>query len=440
MAACLAATGANCARVQRGAPQAAAVIVISDAQHASAECHLSIAPDGKRLAAAWMSNTRGEEWSVGSEETSSTVAYALSLDEGRSWTPAKEVPVQESFSAFDPVVASDATGRFFLAWLVSGPKVNESAVMVSVAAPGSTDFSMPVEVTQHESTRLFDKPWIVVTPGGRVVVTYHKGDAGNNGPMSVMAAHSDDGRTWQLGVVASSARYDNVVGSATACASPSGGIIWVAYLKGESFDVPFRVEVVRSEDGGETWSSVPLVVSRPNERVALDPFSCVCDDEGVWVSYGVTDDPPLGQDLRVQKLSGIEVVRIKDGGNEVAGRVDVLARDAGPFAMHPQIALSPSGSPHVFYYGGRRGGDLAGRLVWVSVTQEMRITNWDTVAEPIVFVERWGDRGWFGDYLGVVGHQYGIGLCYVDNSGTRSVVVYRSLTELSGAGESERPR
>jgi len=44
-------------------------------------------------------------------------------------------------------------------------------------------------------------------------------------------------------------------------------------------------------------------------------------------------------------------------------------------------------------------------------------------------VERWGDKGWVGDYLGAARHQNGIAVCYTDNSGERSVIAYRNLLE-----------
>ena len=344
---------------------------------------------------------------------SSSIGYAFSRDDGATFAPPAVLASPGGAIASDPTVTVGADQSFSVAWV--GYRVDslgdpsDMHVYVARAMPGATTFGAPVEVTDPADPSIYDKPWIKATSTGSLVVTYQRVTSALE--IGVVMARSDDGVIWDRALVADDPGGTVFRNLAYACQAPDGAL-WVTYVTGET---SFDVRVARSEDGGVTWAP-EIVVSAPGDPVAFDDPSCVADDGGVWVAYGLTGDAAPYSSGTVQKLDAMVLARVTAGSATVT-RTEVQDRAASPYFMHPQLAGEASGALDLAYYAGASDDDSGGSFRWShAASPATGFAPSVAVGAPSVFLEDRDDPRWVGDYPGIFTRAGEVYLGYVVNA------------------------
>jgi hypothetical protein len=351
----------------------------------------------------------------------SGIGYTFSTDDGASFAPPVILDSPNGGVASDPVIAVDAQGNFYVVWV--GYKIDVMGtpssmhIYVSKALAGTQAFGAPSEASDPLDTSLYDKPWITVTNTGTILVTYERDT--NMVEFSLVAARSPDGVTWQRSFIADDPAGNVFRNLAFPCAPATGSRIWVTYL---ALDVSStNVELAHSDDGGATWSP-GIRVNLPGEPVAFDDPNCVAEKDDVWVSYGLTHDPPDASAGSAPKLFSIQLAHSGDG-QSIDTRTEAGDTMAAPFFMHPQIAREDSGAIDVVYYAGQDDEDAAGtfRRSRASIPASGFAPS-VAVESPLTFLQARGDQRWLGDYTGIFWRAGELYTSYVTNlSGTAQI-------------------
>lgn len=280
------------------------------------EPHVAVHPtDPDHLVAAWMARVRGRPGAI---------LAAASRDGGRTW------------------------GR-------------PSALPVSACAGGNA--ALPAA----------SDPWVSIGPEGRVYVTamgWKPGDDLDSASVVTVVASSDGGETWEAPIAASTAVFPEFMHDNTAVlADPSvAGRLWISTTRISEEGWP--AAVVRSSDGGRTWSALDVAI--PRDRAASAPQPVIAGG-AVYVFYGHGADG-----------SRISWVRSEDGGaswSEPAlvhegapvdgdvtypGTEDVLA--VAPDIMHP-AADPTTGDLYVAFTTGDPA-DASRASVWLTASRD----------------------------------------------------------------------
>lgn len=347
------------------------------------EAHLAVAADG-RIFAVWIDLQLGSGRFVG---------YARSADGGATWSAPGVVPSDPGNAAVDPSVTTDDQGTFHVAWLEQIPGGGRR-VMTAAYDDGADVFSVPEELSDPVAATAWDKPWIVNTGEGLLVVW------GSDTGSSLYAARSADGAWWQTSTFAPNGTLRNVV---YACPA-GGGRVYLTYL------VPGGVEVARSDDGGATWG-VPARADA-EEMVAFEAPSCAAEGDSVWVLYGASPDVTTAEETPL--LTAVRVARSADGGVTFQGQQSV-GETAGVRSLLPVISRAPGGRLDVVYYAGSQAGDPHGLFRWVRSSDGVSWGDPVTVQGPVTLeVDRDG-FGWLGDYVGVRSGDDGVYVVFADN-------------------------
>lgn len=254
------------------------------------EPHISVSPDGREVAVAWI------DWN-GSRPT---VRLALSSNGGASFAasiPAHEPDPDHSDGQADPALVHDAHGNLHLAWLGCGgdpaaPTRRGCDVMHRVRKAGA--WTEPARVAAGDA-RLRGRPWLL-SPESAL----HADSA----PAPVYVSWYDegaDGATWSLAVTTS-----GLPGTHTPLATLRArtGIQPVFEVRGgletllldrENRDPIVNVLVrVRSTDGGKTFEELGKI--RYERQAVLLDYSTGAfasqDDGEAWIAF------PRGSGLR----------------------------------------------------------------------------------------------------------------------------------------------
>jgi hypothetical protein len=223
-----------------------------------------------------------------------TEAY-VSKDGGRTWTNVH--PPHGSYRFLtDPALAFDADGRLYWSNVASHDSVagafSDVSVIVERSDDGGITWTDPVTVAKGNGTvsnggvnALFnDKDWIAVDRGtgayrGSVYVTWarqqYRQGVQTESPIYFVRSR-DGGVTWTSGAEISGSSPlcsgQGATGPTTRCdqndagfSSPivaPDGTIYVAFLNGQAQGASLRDQVllVRSSDGGDTWSDPQPIV------------------------------------------------------------------------------------------------------------------------------------------------------------------------------------
>jgi len=357
----------------------------------------------------------------------STIGYAISTSDGDTFGPPATIASPAGRLASDPSVAVDAAGNFYVAWVgyYADAQGNPSDmhVYVAKAAKGATSFGAPLEVSNPAfANQTHDKPWITITSDGTLVVTYA---VATKVQSRLVASHSKDGLSWQESVILQGASaFWNL---AYPCAPKGGKRLWVTYL---TFTNDVAVGLTYSDDDGQTW--IPLLqnttVSLPSEPVSFDDPTCVAQGNEVWVSYGLSKEPP-GQ-MESTKSYAIRLAHSSDGGKTIDARIDAHDGAAGPFYIHPQMALEQSGAIDLVYYAGKMDKDKAGVYRWSRSDKPLGgFSPSAAVESPVTFLQDRADPRWLGDYTGAFWTGKKLYNSYVVNAtGTSHVAFARVAT------------
>jgi hypothetical protein len=373
------------------------VISTSTSSVAEAETHLAIAPDGS-IAVVWIAIGQG----------AGAIGYTLSRDGGGTWSNPGTMGDPDGRESSDPVVAVDAQGAFYATWIsfLRGAGGNPSDFVLYVArlAPGASAFSTPVAV---DTFTMGDKPWIVVTAAGTVLVTYMADVAGVS---TLYAARSGDrGATWTKSTILAAPGGDSA-NFVVPCAPKTGARVWATYLsiEGNSFGQRLRW----SDDDGATW---PAANSKYfADQASAVPSACAARGSDVWVAYGRWRTFPS---QREAPLDEARVVHTTDG---VTFTRNVKATDDKTAKVYLQdlVVDDVTGDLVLTYYGGDKDGDPAGTLR--RTFSKDKGATW-APSEPVVTptVTFTADRGslrWLGDYVGTFTRGSDYYVSYVDNT------------------------
>ncbi len=304
---------------------------------------IAVAPDGT-IAVAWIAFPSGGPYRIG---------YSFSSDGGKSFGEPAMLEGPDGRNAADPVLSVDAQSNFHLAWLAYRPPTqpnkisSDGLVLVSHALAGTTAFQAPIQVSDPADPIdiVLDKPWIIVTPTGALLVTYVRQDQF----LTAIAARSEDGSTFARTTLIAEPTFYELV---HPCASSSGRV-YAAYFRDNG------VAAVRaSDDDGKTWpTSNEAIASAPGETIGFDDPRCVAHGNDVWVSYGTSLKQFVPGQEGAALLSPVRVAHSADSGATFSDRVDASTAADGSAFMHPGLTRDDSGALHVVYYAGNGEGD-----------------------------------------------------------------------------------
>lgn len=250
----------------------------ADHNYTDAEVEPRVAADprgeGRRttLIAAWQQ----DRWAV---DGSRGLVVAYSHDNGLSWsvTPLPFTVCSGAIvtgakyeRASDPWVSIGPDGIAYAAGLVFTPdptvpsRTEDNAIEVATSPDGGATWSRPtrrpVRVAESK-TEEFDKEAVTADPRKRGVAYLVWDVVGEK--ITYFSKTTDAGRTWSHPAKLPIA--DPTIGN-EVLVDPRDGTLYDLY------DVPAtaQIELIRSSDGGATWSA-PMLVSRLNEGVVSDP-------------------------------------------------------------------------------------------------------------------------------------------------------------------------
>ena len=260
--------------------------------------------------------------STGTRQAIVPTGFFTSFDGGATWIDG-QVPMRTGNGAGDPAPAFDArNGTVLMAQLentggLGGCCVAQGDVTVSRSLDGGVTWTEPVMVLKGNGAgigpangaKFWDKEWLTVdnNPGspyyGRAYLTstlFQNGLQGAYVDSPIFLSTSDDGgATWTMPREISGSNPEfctyQETGPAGQCdedqfsipAVAADGTVYVHFLNGQNeaaWEVPFdfdsQVMVVRSNDGGETWSS-PVPAAQLEDGLSDMPYS-VIGRQTVW--------------------------------------------------------------------------------------------------------------------------------------------------------------
>lgn len=310
----------------------------------------------------------------------SVKAY-YSSDGGDSWTIKTNLPKPKHNAAADPSVAFDRTGNWFYGYInyylaLTGTVRDSGTVFVAKSTDNGTSWSATQVDPNKVPNDMEDKPFIAVdntegTYDGRIYVTWTYFD--DDGGTSIKFAYSSDKAlsfispyvlatgsgggegemlAATIGDPGTSTSEPFVQGSIPAV-GPNGEVyvIWVAANSGSAGSLA-TIEVRKSTDGGESFTSLPSaasvtyvkeevgalnVVSAANTTIAIDQNTGY-----VYIAWtnmdGTTDDPDLN----------IYYVRSTDGGANWSTPKIATERTSG-WQFFPWLSVDPTGKVYLVY-------------------------------------------------------------------------------------------
>lgn len=353
------------------------------------ETDVKSSPNGY-VAAAWI----GVDDSTGA----SFIGYAFSTDDGETWGPPQVAFTPDNKFASDPVITVDGEGGFWMTWVsydADQQGVSNMVVEVAHAFPESTEFGPPVDAGLGDTFDIRDKPWITYSPEnfGTLIVTYAEF---TQTAFDMIALRSNDGINFERSVMAHNpgAVQRNL---AFPCTSPEGGPVYAVWIALDNNGT--KVEAVRSDDAGVTWTS-PVRVSPPGHSVAFSDPTCSVDPSNgaLLVSYGQTDNPLGKEEGFTAMLFSVELAVSIDGG-VTFGPLATLS-SSPELAMLPQLGFE-LGSFFVSYFQGQFEDDSNGRFVLSKAIELDTGFGSETIASPLLFTPNRASLQWLGDYTGM---------------------------------------
>ncbi len=204
---------------------------------------------------------------------------------------------------YNPFVASDARGGFYLAYVERANDINN--LMLSHSKDGK-DFSAPAQVNNVDGDAMVrneNPPKVAVSPGGDVYVTWSSGPS--HGECNIKFARSTDGgKSFSPAVTINSDAAKKPTGHAfqSITLDKKGRIYlsWIDERNKTKEDRGAEIWMSTSDDGGKTFS--------PDRRILTDVCECCrtgiqTDSAGrLYISYrGVPRTGPMNRDILVAR-------------------------------------------------------------------------------------------------------------------------------------------
>jgi hypothetical protein len=372
--------------------------------------------DPRHLIAAWQQDRNFRGGARGP-------VTAWTVDGGRTWTRAT-VPGLTTCTGGPYVLASDPVisigpGRAYLASIAIRRDLRTDDVVVDGSGDSGETWSRPVLVRTGSFVHGDpDKEFVLAdprTPGTAYVVwvEFAKQRRGERTVDTTMFSRTTDGgRTWSPATVAYSANTETQFHELGLL--PDGTILdafaeLLPRPRDEPGPIEERLAVMRSSDGGRTWSA-PVTAAKLEHTTVTDPIThrpiradsldigfAAGPDGRAYVAWVEDPDAPPEH---------VFVASSSDGG-VTWSRPSVVASGVEPFLL-PSMAVAANGVVGVMYDSfepPRPDGE--GRTdVWFATSVDHGST-WTTahLAGPFdVHTARLSDRGDFvGDYQGLAG-------------------------------------
>lgn len=390
-----------------GSPPDNPIISQSPSSLLEAEAHLAVGSNGF-IAAAWIAvDPIGLPY----------VAYVFSTDDGDSWTAPQAVTPPLPVSTADPVVAVGPMDDFYLTYIAydaAQPQPDESQVFVARAPSGQTSFGAPVVASPPGMLRFFDKPWIIATANGDVIVSF--GELTTTQYAMYVARSTSAAQSFTSTAVELDTTQSMAWNFGFPCAPPtSGGSVWLTYHQFDAQGV--RVMLRWSSDAGATWPAANRTIVSVEPDTSIHDSNCVADGNQVFIAYSTTMES-MPDSSFTQKLTALRIAHSIDGGATIASRADAHDPAVVPFAMIPNLARDDaSGTLHLVYYTGTGDEDPIGTFRKSQTTAfGITFSPSQVVQQPIVFEQSRQDVDWLGDYVGVVARQGTLYTVFTDNS------------------------
>lgn len=234
---------------------------------------------------------------------SSFIRYAYSRDYGETWSQDRLVPSLKYKYQSDPVIVVGGDGRVTLSWIAYSNQ-SETAVLYCVSKDGGATWSEPTKMcapSREGAKDFFDRQWHVVN-GDQVVMTYHVQNR-------IYAVRSKDGGTTVEGVSNPDGKTGGAI-SAVVARTPDGAIhtTWLQFRTAPT------IRYAKSTDGGVTWEKPKDIMTMKslNFRGRAQCFSTIGGDSvgNVYVSWV----EGKGRDGEKDPAGGVYLIRSEDGG------------------------------------------------------------------------------------------------------------------------------
>ncbi|UBU12041.1 sialidase family protein [Nonomuraea gerenzanensis] len=301
---------------------------------------------------------------------SNGTGVAVSDDRGLTWRQSKNRPAFSRCDGGDYDVATDhwvtvtPSGAAVAASLSMSRAGDVTAILVSRSGDGGRTWDTPVTLQRDDNVRFFnDRPSVTADPY-RPGVVYAVWDRIDDQSTSTtpnwvqpvyLAKSTDDGRTWTTSKVYDVPVNSGVIGTQLV-ALPDGTLL--IGMHHETI-TEGSTQVIRSTDGGRTWSAPTLNVPAP---LAVGPRIPDPDDSGDPIRNAALPLLAAQPGTRVvnavwpsQDPDGtfhVAYSRSADGGKTWSGPIRVDRTPTGSAAV-PVVAASRTGTVAITYYDFR---------------------------------------------------------------------------------------
>ena len=359
---------------------------------------------------------------------SKVIVFRRSADGGTIWG-ADSIPAVTGNRQADPQIAVARDGTIFVTLLDHAATFDNAVLLVKSSDHGAT-WTAPIAVERSGGKiKGPDKPILVISPSGTdVYVAFNTFDSPSVYSSRVTASH-DGGLTFLPSVRTNDDALQYFHWGGTV--APNGTVYLMAGDVAPDFLGEQHVDVLRSSDGGATWTTTRVDTSQESPDCSWAPNcfrpitsvqgSIAADAAGtLMLGYVVNDAPDAPYQL---------YVRASTDGITWSPRRLVGSTDPAVSSFHPALAVgSAAGDFHLVFQDDRNG------LLTAWNTWYRRTTNgggkWST---PVRLSDAAGvapykaDAGYafpYGDYLGLA----------VDFLGTNHVIWGEGSGVLSGGG------
>ncbi|MCI0669267.1 MAG: glycoside hydrolase [Myxococcaceae bacterium] len=278
------------------------------------------------------------------------VAIRRSTDSGATWGAEKWMPNPNKNHMYDPQVEVATDGTVYVGWLEG--RTYKPGIMFAKTTNGGTTWTNRYNFTPMQGTPNWsDKPVLAISADGRdAYMAFNASD-------SYVASSHDFGATWSANVKTNSdTRYWFHTAGAVA---PNGNVYFATTDFTQDYTGDAIISVIRSTNGGATWTTLPIDVSREMPACAwaagcyfgfFGAFAGLAVDENgtVMIAYTANNSPGAPMSIYVRTST--------DGGNTWSPRQQVSGQPLTVNHHNPTVAAGTTpGDFRVVWQDDRNG-------------------------------------------------------------------------------------